>query len=232
MWVKVGALKHTQDGRMTLRVSGLGAYFQQLTLCISDLNTFVSVAFLLPDRGSAIEINETRTEFLSSLVQSHHQNKTNMNGTTTQGNAEDVTMSESGEPELYYSPAVIQDLNRRLDGTNTVLLAALDKLTPMKVRLYFPQNLRFYPEVYQMWRQWLLDARELHLRAHEALLPVREFLVQTCDTYGGEQAWLGLNTKEKALTIMMQWLDKDVVELGDLLTKYALGSVAGSSEME
>ena len=136
----------------------------------------------------------------------------------------DVDMSDDGEAKVYCTAAVMEDISRRLGTNNQAILLGLDILTPMKVRLYFPSGMRFHPEIYQMWRQSLLDARGLHVRARATRLSVRQFIVQTRDAEDANgQQWKHIETKEKAQTIMLGWLERDLNELDVLLTTYALG---------
>lgn len=125
-----------------------------------------------------------------------------------------------------FPPALQAELNKRLALTNPLIISAMDLLTPVKVRLYSLQGLSYIPQLYQFWRQALIEARSLHLDAYEALYAVSEFLSQTRDeSYAQDQEWIDIQTKERAQKIMLRWISNDLDELGHLLTRYALGLV-------
>lgn len=140
----------------------------------------------------------------------------------------DIQESDGAEDRVHYTPAIIADINSRLDANNPTILTALDKLTPLKARLYFPQNLQFHPGTYQMWRQAILDCRIMHIQAGTVLLSVREFLVRTL-AHAAEQQWKDIQTMEAAQRIMLGWLERDLTSLNELLANYALG-FAGFSQ--
>jgi len=140
----------------------------------------------------------------------------------------DIQVSDGSEDRAQYTPAIIADINSRLDANNPIILTALDKLTPLKVQLYFPQNLQFHPGTYQMWRQAILDCRVMHIQAGTILVSVREFLIRTLE-HAAEQEWKDIHTKEAAQGIMLGWLGRDLNSLNELLANYALG-FAGFSQ--
>jgi len=136
--------------------------------------------------------------------------------------ASDIQVSDSGEDGAHYTPAIIADTNSSLDANNSTIITALDNLTPLKVRLHFPQNLQFHPGTYQTWRQAILDSCIMHIQASTVLLSVREFLVKT-QAHAAEQQWKHIQTREAAQRIMLGWLERDLTSLNELLDNYALG---------
>ena len=142
--------------------------------------------------------------------------------------ASDIHVSDTSEDGVHYTPAIIADINSRLGANNTTIITAMDKLTPLKVRLYFPQNLQFHPGTYQMWRQAVLDSCIMHIQAGNVLLSVREFLVKT-QAHAAEQQWKDIQTMEAAQRMMLGWLERDLTSLNELLDNYALG-FAGFSQ--
>jgi len=49
--------------------------------------------------------------------------------------ASDIEVSDDGDDGAHYTPATIADINSRLDGNIPNIPTALDKLTPLNVRL-------------------------------------------------------------------------------------------------
>jgi len=143
----------------------------------------------------------------------------------------EIQVSDGSEDTVHYTPAIIADINSRLNANNPIILAALDKLTPLKIQLYFPQNLQFHAGIYQMWRQDILDCRAMHIQAGTVLLSVREFLVRT-RAHEAEQEWKDIHTKEAAQGIMLGWLGRDLNSLNELLANYALWFAGFSQEPE
>jgi len=141
----------------------------------------------------------------------------------------DVEMSALIDLRPVCPPEVLDDMNRCLLQINPMVIAALDKLTPLKFRLYSPHDLQFQPELYQRWRQALWEARTLQTRARTTMAPISSFLENSKDAlYAMTQDWTDIYTKERSLRAMLKWVDSDFEKLGFLLTKYALGLIGSS----
>ena len=58
----------------------------------------------------------------------------------------DIEVSYGSEGGAHHTPAAIADINSRLDGNTPNILAALDKLTPLKVQ--YSGYLQLHPGTY------------------------------------------------------------------------------------
>ncbi|KAF8431567.1 hypothetical protein BGX38DRAFT_1146598 [Terfezia claveryi] len=139
---------------------------------------------------------------------------------------DDETLGIYIDPRLHCPPNIKELIDKHQVYNNNLILTALDSLTPMKEQLYVPQEPKYCSDTYHMWRQLLLDARETYNNAFSGVLYVREYLAMTESEYHASQRqWRAIETREKAQSIMLTWLDRDINGLGNLLTRYSYGLV-------
>jgi len=132
----------------------------------------------------------------------------------------DTQVLENGEDGVHYTPASIADINNTLDANYSIITTAMDKLTPVKVQFYFPQNSQFHPGNYQMWRQAILDCRIMYIQAGTVLLSVRAFLART-HAHAADQEWKDIEAREASQRIILCCLESDITSLDEHLAHYA-----------
>ncbi|RPB27754.1 hypothetical protein L211DRAFT_845772 [Terfezia boudieri ATCC MYA-4762] len=149
------------------------------------------------------------------------QNKANMASPSPE---DEETLGIYIDPNLHCPPNIKELIEKHQVYDNNLIVEALDSLTPMKQQLYPAQKPKYSPDTYHMWKQVLSDARQTYNNAFSGVLYVREYLsITECEFNARQRQWKAIKTREKAQTIMLTWLDREVNELGNLLTRYSCG---------